>query len=311
MTLVEKVWRTSLKAGGMLTILAGFASVTLIGCPSGGVGDPCIPEDEYRENFAGFQLQEENIESRSFQCQTRICLVNHFQGRKSCPQGQAQPEVCGINDPCQNAGDVCEPAGVIITDCDPTRCDEDGADPNNCNDGEGKNAACGGNVCDQEGRFCRCSVGQCPDNYFCQADDEAPNFGLCSTSVCMPSDETERESRCFIPGTEIPVAVEVCSQCGEGSQRSAENSVYCSCRCGPPSVGASESDDSFNFCECPEDFVCSEIRPSLGLGDPNIAGSYCIRVGSEYDDTQATSQCGEVQGHWNTQCDGNPNTGGT
>ena len=76
--------------------LLGLISVVAVGalpiaCQSGGVGDPCTPEDEYNPDFAGFKVTEENIESRSFQCQTRICLVNHFQGRVSCPLGQAEP----------------------------------------------------------------------------------------------------------------------------------------------------------------------------------------------------------------------------
>jgi hypothetical protein len=58
------------------------------GCQSGGVGDPCIPEDEYQPSFSGFAAAELNIESRSFQCETRVCLVNHFRGRVSCPLGQ-------------------------------------------------------------------------------------------------------------------------------------------------------------------------------------------------------------------------------
>ena len=32
------------------------------------------------------------MESRSFQCETRLCLVNHFQGRVSCPYGQPESE---------------------------------------------------------------------------------------------------------------------------------------------------------------------------------------------------------------------------
>src|SRR5882672_11007773 len=31
---------------------------------------------------------EANIESCSFQCETRVCIVNHFRGRVSCPYGQ-------------------------------------------------------------------------------------------------------------------------------------------------------------------------------------------------------------------------------
>ena len=58
------------------------------GCPAEGVGDPCVPEDEYSATFSGFSVSEVNTESRSFQCQSRLCLVNHFQGRVSCPYGQ-------------------------------------------------------------------------------------------------------------------------------------------------------------------------------------------------------------------------------
>jgi len=77
---------------GMLGVISVLAVGGLpVACQSGGVGDPCIPEDEYKTDFAGFKVTEENIESRSFQCQTRICLVNHFQGRVSCPFGQALP----------------------------------------------------------------------------------------------------------------------------------------------------------------------------------------------------------------------------
>jgi hypothetical protein len=74
---------------------AGLWSVALLlglsalGCDPGGVGDPCTPEDEYQQNFNGFQVTETNVESRSFQCETRLCLVNHFQGRVSCRLGQA------------------------------------------------------------------------------------------------------------------------------------------------------------------------------------------------------------------------------
>jgi hypothetical protein len=77
---------------------AGSWSVGLVlafaalGCDPGGVGDPCTPEDEYQQNFNGFQVTETNAESRSFQCETRLCLVNHFQGRVSCRVGQTQAQ---------------------------------------------------------------------------------------------------------------------------------------------------------------------------------------------------------------------------
>lgn len=69
-------------------LLGAFA----LGCNPGGVGDPCTPEDEYQQTFNGFQVTEVNVESRSFQCETRLCLVNHFQGRVSCRMGQGATE---------------------------------------------------------------------------------------------------------------------------------------------------------------------------------------------------------------------------
>lgn len=75
-----------------VTAPARFAGLALfalaaLGCESGGVGDPCIPEDEFFDTFSGFSLGEVNVESRSYQCETRVCLVNKFQGRVSCPYG--------------------------------------------------------------------------------------------------------------------------------------------------------------------------------------------------------------------------------
>ena len=41
-----------------------------------------------RPSFLGFHVAEVNVESKSFQCETRLCLANHFQGRVTCPYGQ-------------------------------------------------------------------------------------------------------------------------------------------------------------------------------------------------------------------------------
>ncbi len=75
----------------ILTIFA-LTTVGLVvvspGCSDAGVGDPCTPEQEYNASFLGFSEKEVNVESKSFQCRTRICLVNHFRGRASCPYGQ-------------------------------------------------------------------------------------------------------------------------------------------------------------------------------------------------------------------------------
>jgi len=77
-------------------VLSGVAfllGVLACGCQTGGVGDPCTPEDEYQKTFSGYAVAEVNLESKSFQCETRLCLVNHFQGRVTCPYGQSSNAV--------------------------------------------------------------------------------------------------------------------------------------------------------------------------------------------------------------------------
>lgn len=76
------------------------------GCADQGVGDPCTPEQEYDKFFNGFAEQEVNVESKSFQCRTRVCLVNHFRGRVSCPYGQSSDKAAPGGDatPCMVPG---------------------------------------------------------------------------------------------------------------------------------------------------------------------------------------------------------------
>lgn len=74
----------------LLLVSTVSAGTGAFGCKAGGVGDPCIPEDEYTSKFSGFGEAEANVESRSFQCETRVCIANHFRGRVSCPYGQTE-----------------------------------------------------------------------------------------------------------------------------------------------------------------------------------------------------------------------------
>ncbi len=95
-------------------LLAIAAGVSFIGgsCGIKGVGDPCVPEDEYGTGIPGFAVGEVNVESRSFQCATRVCLVNHFQGRVSCPYGQ-EPETSPA--PADGATETAEAS--VLPDC--------------------------------------------------------------------------------------------------------------------------------------------------------------------------------------------------
>lgn len=93
--------------------LAAVVAVTILsgtGCQDTGVGDPCTPEDEYSQAFLGFAEGEVSVEDDSFQCRTRLCLVNHFQGRVSCPYGQ-NADGTNIMGTVQCNGNSTSPAG--------------------------------------------------------------------------------------------------------------------------------------------------------------------------------------------------------
>lgn len=104
-------------------LLAMAAGASLVGakCGGTGVGAPCVPEDEYLTGFSGFSQSEVNVESRSFQCETRVCLVNHFQGRVSCPYGQVEnPSGSGLST-CMGTienrnSPECQPSGGLHRD---------------------------------------------------------------------------------------------------------------------------------------------------------------------------------------------------
>ncbi len=175
----------SVRSMGLAALGLGLLS---FGCKPGGVGDPCTPEDEYQVEFSGFSVDEVNIESRSFQCETRVCLVNHFQGRVSCPYGQSETET-PIND---------------------------------------------SNI--------RCKVP--------------------GTSGTLPEDLIS-----------VPTSPQIVD-------RRPDNAVYCSCRCDGP-------DPNARYCECPSGYACEKLVDDLGLGSGQLAGSYCVKDGTQFNPTQA------------------------
>lgn len=71
----------------------GQSSARISDSPEG-LGAPCVPEDEKEASFAGFSEGEINISSRDPQCASGTCLVLHFQGRVTCPDGNADGGVC-------------------------------------------------------------------------------------------------------------------------------------------------------------------------------------------------------------------------
>src|SRR6188768_369995 len=106
--MIRKITGFSLLATALLGLLP-------LACQPGGVGDPCTPEDEYEQKeFSGYNAKEVNVESKSFQCETRVCLVNHFQGRVSCKYGQAEPAADGTGARCFVPGDKTKPILVKV-----------------------------------------------------------------------------------------------------------------------------------------------------------------------------------------------------
>ena len=63
----------------------GLVAVALLsGCPSPGVGDPCVPEQIPTD---GYSESEAYIESSSVQCKTRVCMSYLFDGDpRDCEQ---------------------------------------------------------------------------------------------------------------------------------------------------------------------------------------------------------------------------------
>lgn len=139
--MIRKITGFSLLATALLGLLP-------LACQPGGVGDPCTPEDEYQPTFPGYNANEVNVESKSFQCETRICLANHFQGRVSCKYGQKAPPAEAR---CFVPGDPTKPITVKV-DAQFVARQADRAVYCSCRcDGE-----------DQNARYCKC-----PSGYAC------------------------------------------------------------------------------------------------------------------------------------------------
>lgn len=219
-------------------LLAMAAGASLIGssCGGGGVGDPCVPEDEYLTTFSGFSVGEVNVESRSVQCLTRVCLVNHFQGRVSCPYGQEEDTYEG------------DPRGPI--------------------EGSGR-AACAGINTVPPGS---------PPDFQCVGGPDGGNDGsLCEDATCSPGG-AQHEKSCRVPdrdGSRIEDRIQVPVD-PQFTERSANDTVYCSCRC-------AGNDAAARYCQCPSGFSCEALIDDLGLGKGQLAGSYCIKDGTKYD----------------------------
>jgi hypothetical protein len=79
---------------------------------SSNVGQPCTPDDESHRDFSGFR-SEEVVLGEDTECPgPSLCLIDHFQGRVSCSEGQTAEQAA--SDPVCMAVDSGEPVSVAV-----------------------------------------------------------------------------------------------------------------------------------------------------------------------------------------------------
>jgi hypothetical protein len=226
-------------------LAAGTTLLGQLGCEVSGVGDPCIPEDEYLRDFPGYEIQEVNIESRSFQCETRVCLVNHFQGRVSCPYGQTASEIGWLSEDAESDEDLRPATGS-------------GNRYEYVQQSKTWEASDGRPLC--------AIPGFSPEVADVVSEDDRVGD--------KPSGETYDYNR-----VRTPVDPQII-------ERNTNKAVYCSCRC---KNAQGKDDDGANYCECPNDFQCAPLMQDLGLGSAQLAGYYCIKNGTAYEESQKSA----------------------
>ena len=65
--------------------VAALLGLSALACEPAASETPVRRKTSTSRSFSGFARTEVNVESKSFQCETRLCLVNHFQGPRELP----------------------------------------------------------------------------------------------------------------------------------------------------------------------------------------------------------------------------------
>ncbi|HEX3770396.1 MAG TPA: hypothetical protein VHV30_06010 [Polyangiaceae bacterium] len=122
------------------------------------VGTPCIPGSERDSTFGGFNEGEVATDTANATCGAGMtCLVNHFQGRTTCPYGQTAPGVSSVSGvpsctvPGTN-GLVQPPNGTVAPQCTDRRASDTVYCSCRCANGNGGTS-------DDGGPYCSCASG--------------------------------------------------------------------------------------------------------------------------------------------------------
>lgn len=147
------------------------------------LGQGCVPEPELAPRFSGFSRTRVEVIEGSTRCQSRLCLVNHFQGRVSCPNGQSSVDIDDASYTCAIPG-ASDPVMVPVQPQLSNRRDVDSV---YCS------CRCAGS--DPNATYCKCGDGF-------QCVDLVPDYGVGASAVagsyCVKNGTIDDGS----PGTE-------------------------------------------------------------------------------------------------------------
>jgi hypothetical protein len=134
------------------------------------LGQVCVPSDEEDPTFSGFTQDEVVIDANSASCASSVCVVQHFQGRVSCPLGSPA-----------NAGECTRPGSNerVTAEVKPQLLDRPPSVASTCS------CRCAG---PGDGPFCSCGEGQAcvplVDDIGLPGDSQAGSY-------CLPKGATE------------------------------------------------------------------------------------------------------------------------
>jgi hypothetical protein len=104
-------------------------------------------------------------------------------------------------------------------------------------------------------------------------------------AACADPNSAQYKTSCRKPGEDgVDIADRINIEVpGQLKERQADDAVYCSCRCDGPDAAA-------RYCECPDGFSCENLVEDIGLGKGQLAGSYCVKDGTNFNPGKALGQ---------------------
>jgi len=84
------------------------------GATTTSLGGACIPQEESDPTFQGFSVADVSVGTKAASCASSVCLVNHFQGRVTCPYGQVSPGVGPVGPSGSPAANVDSQDGCVL-----------------------------------------------------------------------------------------------------------------------------------------------------------------------------------------------------